>query len=85
MRDENPPAALSVDRDDPRFRPDVSIIGGSLVVRVDGAEQRHVITYDVAEGFVLRFANDAEGRFVVEGDEAVTERIEGDVKVAWRT
>lgn len=73
------PRALSVDRDDPRWREDAAEVGSRLAILLDGAEQTNVITYDMDEGFLLRLKTDAAGKLVLnhERDDVETERVTG--------
>ncbi len=53
-----------------------------LVVRVGGELQRNVVSYDIDAGHVTRYALDANDRFIVRGDDIVTEVVSGMVEVS---
>lgn len=60
-------------------------LGASLTIRVDGVEQRNVISYDVDAGVVRRY-REVAGHYVFDPDteDAVEEDIRGIVTVTLR-
>ncbi|MHA0333674.1 hypothetical protein [Sphingomonas aquatilis] len=61
------------------------VLGSSLTVRVDGVEQRNVISYDVDAGVVRRY-REVAGHYVFDPDteDAVEEDVHGTVTVTPR-
>lgn len=80
------PRALSVDREDQRWRDDAMAIARCLVVQVNGVEQSQVVTYDMDEGFILRAKTDATGALVTDRNrgEVVMERLTGAITLGYR-
>lgn len=60
-------------------------MGKDVRVFLNGEEVKHVAEADDEAGFVVLFPKDAEGRFIVRGEELVRERLEGDVRVEVKT
>lgn len=60
------PRALSVDRDDPRFDDEALRYGSTLMIRLNGAEQHSVLTYDQDQGFVVVHEVDGNGELVLD-------------------
>lgn len=75
------PRAGSTNPSDPRYNPR---LGGLIPIKVwlGGIEQKHVETYDIDEGFIVRAVPDEAGNLRVDGDEFMRERVLGVVTVA---
>lgn len=53
-------------------------------VKVDGEEVKFVTVADTDLGLVVRFVADADGKFVVEGDEVKKETLYGNVEIVFK-
>jgi len=76
-----PPKKLSVTDED--YDPDV---GFWVVVKVDGQEQKYVVSYDTEAGTVIKLKHDGERFQLNEAkDEVVEEVVHGAVTVEWKS
>lgn len=62
-------------------------VGGRLLIRVDGAEQKEVVEYDCEAGTVLRNKLDDDGNPQLDAKrgDILREAVRGNVTVEWRS
>ena len=81
MIDQPIPAVLSIDEGEPGYRSYWQDIAHDLEIFVDGQRQEAVTAYNCDAGTVKRFKRNADGGYIVEGDEVVLETVTGTVEV----
>jgi hypothetical protein len=56
-------------------------LGPKVKIKLDGEEMSAVVTADEEEGIVVRYKKDADGHYLAENDEAVSETLHGKVEI----
>jgi hypothetical protein len=75
---------ISVKKDDPGYDP---VNSRYAKVYLDGVEQKHCVTADEEEGYIIRYVTDDNGELTIEGDYIKEEKVAGKVKIdikLWR-
>lgn len=72
---------VSIDKDDRSYDPLVNT--NDITVLLDGVKQTTCITADDEEGYIIRYATDANGKILIDnsGKHATTECIHGKVTI----
>jgi hypothetical protein len=77
------PDRISAEKDDPGYEPFRRLLNQRVRVKLDGVEQKQVLTADRAEGWIKRTMVDEDGGLVVDGDEIKTEIVRGKVELSF--